>query len=99
MEPMKDIIATAEEDKKLLETQLRHTRKEVADGDADKAAAHELAILIADFAVPRFLRLMAYDITPERLEVLLAENGGRMGVFSPEGDIFDIMAGRYKPAQ
>ena len=99
MGPMKEIIAAAEEDKKLLEDQLKRTRKEVAEGKADKSAAQELATQIASFAIPRFPRLLADDTTAERLEVLLAENGGRMGVFSPEGDIFDIMAGRYSQAR
>jgi len=42
--------------------------------------------------VPRFL---ADDITPERIATLLAENDGRLAIVSPEGDIFDMMAGRY----
>jgi hypothetical protein len=38
---------------------------------------------------------MADDCTPEKLSSLLAEHGGRMSVFSAEGDVFDLMAGRY----
>lgn len=41
------------------------------------------------------LRLVADDVTPERLAGLLAEQGGRMAVMSAEGGIFDIIAGKY----
>ncbi|MDQ3820446.1 MAG: YfjI family protein, partial [Acidobacteriota bacterium] len=34
-------------------------------------------------------------VTPERLASMLAEQGGRMCLFSPEGDLFDMLAGRY----
>ena len=46
--------------------------------------------------VPVLPRMLAEDSTPERLAGLLAEQDGRMGVFSAEGgDVFAIMAGRY----
>jgi len=35
------------------------------------------------------------DCTSERLPTLLKNQRGRMAVMSPEGDIFDLMAGRY----
>jgi len=40
-------------------------------------------------------RLIAADVTTERLVQLMAENVGRMAVLSSEGDIFKLMAGRY----
>jgi replicative DNA helicase len=40
-------------------------------------------------------RYITDDCTPERLSTLLHEQGGRIAVMSAEGDIFDIMAGRY----
>jgi putative DNA primase/helicase len=40
-------------------------------------------------------RLLADDITPERTAGLLAENDERITIFSAEGGIFDILAGRY----
>lgn len=39
--------------------------------------------------------LLADDITSEHLATKMVQNQGRMGVLSPEGDLFDIMAGRY----
>lgn len=40
-------------------------------------------------------RLFTGDITPERLQTLLAEHGERMAVFSDEAGIFLTMAGLY----
>jgi hypothetical protein len=38
---------------------------------------------------------LADDATPEAVASLLAEQGGRLAILSAEGDLFDIMAGRY----
>jgi hypothetical protein len=40
-------------------------------------------------------QLVSDDVTPEAVVSLLAENGGRIGNFSSEGDLFNILAGRY----
>jgi hypothetical protein len=40
-------------------------------------------------------RLWTADVTPERLQSLIAENNERMGLISDEGGIFEIMAGLY----
>lgn len=40
-------------------------------------------------------KLTIGDATPEALEVLLAQNGGRMAVHSTEGGVFSMMTGRY----
>jgi hypothetical protein len=53
--------------------------------------AHELAAL----HVPVAPRLAVDDVTPERLASLLRDHRGRLGVLSSEGDIVDIIAGRY----
>ena len=45
--------------------------------------------------VPSLPRILAEDATPEALASLLAAQGGRIAVMSAEGDVFDIMAGRY----
>lgn len=44
---------------------------------------------------PHRITLTTLDSTPEALEVLTEESGGRMAIISDEGGIFDIMAGRY----
>ncbi|UCG89387.1 MAG: DUF3987 domain-containing protein [Gemmatimonadota bacterium] len=35
------------------------------------------------------------DCTPEKLGELMHNQGGRIGVFSSDRDVFEIMAGRY----
>jgi replicative DNA helicase len=64
---------------------------------ADDAKAN--AIALADYArsveVPAWPRLFADDATAEALTSLLAQQGGRIAVLSAEGDLFDIMSGRY----
>jgi len=40
-------------------------------------------------------QLITKDVTSERLEMVLAEQGGRIAVLNEEGGLFDTMAGRY----
>ncbi len=57
--------------------------------------AEDLAKELAEIEVPVVPRLIADDVTSEKLEMLLATHGGRMAILSEEGGIFDLMAGRY----
>ncbi len=40
-------------------------------------------------------RFFSGDVTPERLQAMLVEHGGRMAVMSDEGGIFAVLAGLY----
>lgn len=62
--------------------------------DRLKAAAQ----LAESITLPTMPRLLADDATPEALGSLMAEQGGRIAVLSAEGDVFDLMAGRYSGA-
>lgn len=55
----------------------------------------QLAEELEGHSVPCCPRLMADDCTPEAMVSLLSSNGGRMAVLSAEGELFDIMGGRY----
>jgi hypothetical protein len=59
---------------------------------SDAIAAAERAAAIQVSPTPRML---ADDATPEALASLLAEHG-RIALLSPEGGVFDMMAGRYQ---
>ncbi|MBB5869669.1 hypothetical protein F4553_003048 [Allocatelliglobosispora scoriae] len=59
---------------------------------ADAAAA---AMQAEAINVPPVPRLIADDVTSEKAASLLAEQGGRLAVLSPEGGIFATLAGRY----
>lgn len=92
-----------------LESEIRRVTSEVAtmqarvkelrnraakNGDleaADEAADIEVRIP----EIPRVPQLWTSDATPERLGVLLAENGECMAWLSSEGGVFDLLNGRY----
>jgi replicative DNA helicase len=67
-------------------------------GERDQALAEatEAALMAEAVTVPVRPRLIADDATPEAIGSLLAEQGGRMALLSPEGDVFEVMAGRYR---
>ncbi|PBC78927.1 uncharacterized protein DUF3987 [Streptomyces sp. TLI_235] len=69
-----------------------------AEADERVALTRE-AIALAQQAeaitVPCETQLIADNATQESLATLLAEQGGRISVMSPEGGIFDIIAGLY----
>ena len=93
-------IAAASVGKDLLEKKLSKATQGVLTASADKVAEAEeevtrLAQELERFQVPSPLRLIADDITPEQLVPLLANNGGRLAIMSPEGGIFETIAGRY----
>ncbi|WP_430789037.1 YfjI family protein [Actinoplanes sp. G11-F43] len=62
---------------------------------ADATAA---AMAVETITVPSLPRLVADDVTSEQAASLLAEQGGRLAVLSPEGGIFATLAGRYSGA-
>ncbi|TYB38403.1 DUF3987 domain-containing protein [Actinomadura chibensis] len=53
---------------------------------------------LQELQIPAEPRLFSDDATPEILTSQLAQQGGRMAVLSPEGEIFSIAAGRYSGA-
>ncbi len=62
--------------------------------DDVKRLSNELAAM----KVPAPFRLLADDCTPEKLSTLLRDHDGRMALLSPEGGVFELMAGRYSDA-
>jgi hypothetical protein len=66
-------------------------------GGTDEAKANAIAAKVQaeEITIPAWPRLVADDATPEALISLLCEQRGRMAVLSAEGDLFDIMSGRY----
>ncbi|MFJ3101800.1 YfjI family protein [Streptomyces sp. NPDC086835] len=69
-------------------------------GMRDQLTAEAVALAQAaeEIKVPCKPQLVADDVTPENLATLLTEQEGRISVLSPEGGIFDIIAGRYSGA-
>lgn len=82
-------------------TEVEHLKKQIGkskDGatEADLIAAMQA---LSEIEVPAIPRLLADDVTPEKLGALMHEQGGRMGVISAEGGLFAILAGRYSSGQ
>jgi replicative DNA helicase len=65
------------------------------DFDLRIAEAQQAALDLASINIMSLPRLLADDASPERLATLLRDQGGRMALASPEGDVFEMMAGRY----
>ena len=69
--------------------------KAVKKGDAEAAhEAEEIAVELATTPEPALPRLIVNDATSEKL-AHLGEQGGRIASMSPEGGVFDLMAGLY----
>jgi hypothetical protein len=93
-------IAQAESQQKILQGRLSKLQQEAARAKEDtradlEAEAARMAEEVANFKVPVPFRLVADDVTPERCVSMLADQGGRLALMSPEGGIFDILSGRY----
>lgn len=74
-------------------------RLEAAKRDAAKGGPLELVeaarLELLNVKVPPITRLNAPEATPEALVPLMAEQGGRLAIWGPEGDPLDMAAGRY----
>lgn len=89
-------IVAAQTNRQLAE---RAAEKALADaakaGDTSADDAVNAACDAQAIRVPVAPKLFVDDATPEALKSLLVEQQGRMAVLSAEGDVFELMAGRY----
>lgn len=60
-----------------------------------EAEAMELAAQVGRATVTASPRILAADVTAEGLVTLMTEQHGRIAIIVAEGDIFDLMGGRY----
>lgn len=70
--------------------------KEAAD--RLKLEADEMARELAQKEVIKLPRYIAQDVTPEAVARMMADSNGRLAAFSAEGELLEIMAGRYSNA-
>lgn len=100
-EAAKPVRAAAEARKDIAVNRAKKLRSDAAKAkdDAERDDLVQEAIAATAWAnaiiVPPYPRIIADDITPEETASMLHEHGGRLAIFSTEGGIFDIMAGRY----
>ena len=81
------------------EARVKELRTKSARAD-DAGEARDLARQAADIEaemkdIPHPPQLWTSDATPEKLGVLLADQGERMAWLSSEGGVFDLLSGRY----
>lgn len=93
-------IARALTARRIKESKLRRLQDRAAEPDDKKRSkfieeAELLAEELARTSPPAAMKVLADDCTPEKLAGLLSQNDGRIAVVSPEGDVFDLMGGRY----
>lgn len=94
-------IEEAKTRRRIIEQSLQQKQNEAARakdaGEREQLTreATELARELTTTAVPAPPRLVADDCSPEKLAGLVNDQGGRIAILSPEGDTFDLMAGRY----
>ncbi|WP_145247878.1 DUF3987 domain-containing protein [Aeoliella mucimassa] len=79
------------------EARLRKLEKVSAEkGDIlAREEAGDLSVGLANLPEPVLPRLLVDDATAEKLGIMLAEQGGRIASMSPEGGVFDLIAGLY----
>lgn len=83
------------EEARLKQIRGKATTAKAADRHMLIEEASDLAATIAAMPVSTSPRLIVDDCTPEKLAKLLQEQNGRLAVLSAEGDVFEILAGRY----
>ena len=93
-------IAKRQAAHKIKEATLRRLQEQAvnASGKKREELTDEAASLAAELSAKSVgvpARFVADDCTPEKLVVLLQDQGGRIAVMSAEGDVFEVMAGRY----
>jgi len=99
-EPM---IAEEREQMKVLSERLKKLRRDAAKASGEEREEFEeecrqiaKEIDERERDATHFPRLTTDDVTPEKLAVLIQDQGGRMAVWSPEGgEVFELMRGRY----
>jgi len=90
-------VARKHSERRQAEARLRKLEKLAAEKN-DAAAREEAGKLAAELAEqpePALPRLIVDDSTSEKLGIMLAEQDGRIASMSPEGGVFDLMAGLY----
>ena len=99
-EQLGPVIARAASRRRLAEKRLAQLESQASKVDgADQSGldqqCEDAAVALERLVVPPEPRLFTSDVTSEALGSLLADHGGRFAVLSPEGGVFDQMAGLY----
>jgi len=93
-------LVEAASEGKALARKLKAVEEEAASTSGKEAdrlldEAKKITKRLAELSEKRDCRLIADDVTPEQLGVLMARNGGTLSILSSEGDFLEILMGRY----
>lgn len=97
---MADAIAISENEYKIMKKRVAKAQHEAAEADDEDREgkinlANELAVEFSKMKPVVAPRYIVDDATTEKLVSLLSEHDEKIAMFSAEGDIFSVMAGRY----
>lgn len=101
VERCEPIVEQAAMERAIVEHALKKAKKDAGESKnavdriAAKGRAEQLTRELRESPVLYAPRYTADDATVEAVTRLLFEQGGRIAILSPEGDAFDLMAGRY----
>jgi len=97
MEDTRSKITLLQSARRRDETRLKQLEKIAATKREAEALeeANELSLKLSKEPVPVLPRLIVDDATAEKLGIMLLEQNGRIASMSPEGGVFDQMAGLY----
>lgn len=89
---------------RIKESQLKRAQEQAsaAEPGAEKELVYRAGKLAAELSEMEILapsRLVVSDCTPEKLGIILRQQRGRIAIMSAEGEIFELMAGRYSAAK
>ena len=94
-------IAQGEARRDILKNQIESAKRKAGQVQGENAIKQAFAEVdgmlgeLKEMDIPARPKLIVDDVTPETVASILADQGGRLSILSPEGDIFGIMAGRY----
>lgn len=88
-------VAAEQSDRRQKESQLKSLEKRGATDAHESHQARQLAAELATTPVPALPCLIIDEATEEVIPKMLSEQGGRIASLSPEGGVFDLMAGKY----
>lgn len=101
IENAKPAVARAESEIRQLEARLKTLEnmaaqgKDAANREAARREADQVAEQLASMPKPVLPRRICDNATTEKIEMMLAEQEGRLASMSAEGNVFDLMAGKY----
>lgn len=96
-EAAREKVAIERTERRQAELRLKNLERSLAKKHSSTIVeeAEELARKLEQWPDPALPRRIVDDATNEKLGIMLAEQNGRIASMSPEGGVFDLMAGQY----